>query len=799
MANFDWRLAGRDTLAYLLDEAEVVELFDPAFSLADDETVAVFCGSELVEAIAPLTPGLTPVATASRKALERGKTLKAVFLRTGPVEVVRHLALADAKGGPVRSALKLRLEVVPERALDFAALSGGGCVVTPKAVESALGAAVEAALAARVAEFDAEALAADAAALESLRGEVVACVRTFAAGAGFRIAGLGLAWGFDAERVERMAAAGVRQEEAAAAVAVELENGLARRAERLTALNAAVEAAKIARETELFAKSDEFLSFASPEELADSVEVSFDLPPASESAPVSGELSTPELQYSFEEESGAEAVADVALPAPADEPAAASEESVEGEPDISLEPVGELSEPAPEGNVAGVTVESLMVEAEEVEPVKVCDLVSGEEVCAPRLTLAERLKTAPGLKPYGDDTVACFVEEPEIPRLFRKDFALAEDEAVLLIRNGKCEDFATFGTERTSGAMGWISRLFTSGREVTVLFARLGPFHISVDIEGMDGAGDQVFGVVTLSASYKPLAGVGLLNLFEDRRALSVFDLADSLRSALRFSSSTLFLGVGTREQGFAELEGPLAAEVRRELSKAGLQTGDIAFDWAGDEESFARIDVGYRKRAEAEWCFSVGRGAMDTRRRIELASRKVESLSALAQLPPTAKPEVGNMLARAGFGPAAAKGAPKKGTAIEEELRKVKIDIAALTDELAMLVETGDAEYRHGQPPVEERRLEGFSSEEEGFLGDSLSGEPWDEEFAYGSTNGGGSPLSLAGVGDGSPPVRVSGGDGMLRLGGGTKLGSVSNRCPHCMAPIRKDSKACGNCGRRL
>lgn len=785
-------------MAYQMAEAEVGALFDPAFSLADDETLAVFCGSELVETIAPVTPGLTPVANASRKLRDGGSPLNAVFLHSGPVEVVRHMALADSSGRQVRSALKLRLEVVPARALDFIALSGGVGVVTPRLVEAALGEAVEAVLAGRVAALPAEALSTDGAEQERLRGEVVGLVKTFAAGAGVRIGGLGLAWGFDAERIQRMAAAGARQEEAVAEVERELEGGFLRREERLATLKAASEATKIANDTERFAKSDEFLSFASPEELVDSVEVSFDLPPALDTMVADGELSDPGLAYSFEEESGAESVADVALPAPEEE-AASPEIAAAGAPDFPPEPEGELSEPALEEAVAKAGLEGGAVEPVEEEPVKVCELSGGEEVCAPRLTLAERLKTAPGLKPYGDDTVACFVEEPEIPRLFRKDFTLAEDEAVLLVRNGKCEDFATFGTERTSGAMGWISRLFTSGREVQVLFSRLGPFRLAIDIEGMDGKGEQIFGVVSFAAMLKPQAGAGLQKLLEERRALSVFDLAATLRAALRFSVSTLLLGLDTRKEGFSGLEGPLEAEVGRELSRAGLETADFSFDWAGDEESFARVDAGYRKRAEAEWCFSVGRGAMETRRRIELAARKVESLSALSQLPPTAKPEVGSMLARAGFGPAAARGGPKKGAAIEEELRKVKLDLAGLTDELAMLVETGDAEYRHGQPPVEERRLTRLGVEEEGFLGDSLSGEPWDEEFAYGSPNGGGSPLSLASQGEGATGAHANGGDGILRIGGGRKLGSVSNRCQHCMAPIRKDSDACGNCGRRL
>lgn len=207
MSIFQWRIFGGRTLAYLLDSGEVRRLLDYGPGLGPQEALLVLPPAGGATAVMPDSPdeqgdgGLewlieTPEGEA-----------RVLFVSDGPAESVRHMAFTTRDGQIVRVALKLLFRMNPQRPREIFDFLGDRQALSDADVDMVVGARAEASLSRELSGLAFETLRQQPQVQERLKQRLIEEVREFGAGLGLKVNGLGLAWGFDPGRVERMVAA----------------------------------------------------------------------------------------------------------------------------------------------------------------------------------------------------------------------------------------------------------------------------------------------------------------------------------------------------------------------------------------------------------------------------------------------------------------------------------------------------------------------------------------------------------------------------------------------------------------
>lgn len=815
---FPWRVYEGRTLAYSLDDREVPRLFAEDFILQPHEAALIVHHRKPVETLTPVTLRTGGGLSWVKKFFGRGEDLAVVFVDARPRECVFRFSGVCSDGLELRGALTARVEIIPMKAFSFLGLSGAWRAVADVDLLRVVEERLMEALAPELKRGTLRGFEETEAGVERLADAALAALKETASLYGLRISRPALLWGVTPESQARLA------QEALLEIAErnafdDLRDGLDQRRglhvlydqeEALAALRD-IEATDRRELKTLYlraalagapppppAPEGEEVEPPSPEELAEEMRrrVAFLIS--------EGEKAFGPLRLGVPDEPPDDMV--VAPPDEPEPPAQTAPASVDWE-SLSLEVSGEPA-PAPE-------------EPPPAPP-------GGEALEKPApARLAETARGALGWRIHGGQTLACRLDDLQIPQLLRPSFSLSPGDTALVARGSHALDVLSRGSERTGGGLHWVRRLFASGGDVAVLLFSTEPFEVCLDLAASTEEGRLVLGELRLELEIPPLKAGALAASLAGKPPLCRPDLAERLRLIAQTDLELELSRASGDRIAYSALEARVAAAVSEELASLGLAARAARFSWGADLESFAALDDAAAGREAAAWRFGIDRRLPEARHALELAKLKVETLTALSRALEAGNEDFTRILLRAAFGREAltALEKPVGREEVAEALTGARREAAERERALPLLEEEAWRDLAEGPPrreprdaseapvapvPLEEQpeplsSADWLDADAPLFDATMFDAPLFHDPLRLPEIDGHGDrPLDAA---DLSPLAGVEfaregalgdadNGAGLAMGGSGARL-TVHTRCAYCMAPLKPGWTACGNCGR--
>jgi len=248
---------------------------------------------------------------------------------------------------------------------------------------------------------------------------------------------------------------------------------------------------------------------------------------------------------------------------------------------------------------------------------------------------------------YGDKTVACLLNQEELPGFFRKEISVGPGETAIVIRDGEIEAAYTQSRIRTAGLMDRILKFFKAQSRVDVLFLSASPFSFSFHVSAIAGDDEKVTCECNLSLRTDPENPDGIMGFLAGKKALAAADVYQKIQHEIitkgfsdlvQKNQSHDILATATLSH---RIESSIQTSLKTTLSTWGLVFESFSMVWGQTEEIKTRIAVKEAKRIDQVKEFENRRRQMELARELAISKTRIQSLQEIKQLEATGQKEL--------------------------------------------------------------------------------------------------------------------------------------------------------------
>lgn len=240
---------------------------------------------------------------------------------------------------------------------------------------------------------------------------------------------------------------------------------------------------------------------------------------------------------------------------------------------------------------------------------------------------------------YKDKTVACLLNQEELPGFFSKSFTAGPSEAAIVIRDGKIENIYTQTRVQTAGFMDRVLTFFKNESRVEVLFMSLSCFNLLFHIKSTAADMEEIECECNMSLKTIPENAGSILELMADKNLLAIDDVYEKIKHEITAKGFSNLVSQHQSQDilGSADIslqiENNVKENIKGLLANWGLVFESMSVNWCKTKQMKADIAVKEADRKEKAKDFENKRHLMEMQRQLAISKTRIANLYEIKNL----------------------------------------------------------------------------------------------------------------------------------------------------------------------